>query len=137
MLKKFANSLVASGGKCGVVSCAVVLSASALLAGCSQASFATDNTSARGKDLIGQYGCGTCHTIPGIDTANGRVGPPLAGIADRIFIAGRLQNSPENIAKWIADPQSISPGSAMPNMGVKPEDAREIADYLETLHDEK
>jgi cytochrome c2 len=31
----------------------------------------------RGKDLIKNYGCGACHTIPGIYSARGMVGPPL------------------------------------------------------------
>lgn len=88
---------------------------------------------ANAKALIEHYGCGSCHTIPGIDNADGRVGPPLAGIGDRVFIAGRLQNTIENMTKWIASPQSVDPGNAMPDMGVKPGDAKTIASYLETL----
>lgn len=95
------------------------------------------DVSTHGKALIEQYGCGTCHTIPGIENATGRVGPPLSGIADRIFIAGRLQNNLDNMTKWISDPQSVAPGNAMPNMGITPADARAIATYLATLHEEK
>jgi cytochrome c oxidase assembly factor CtaG/cytochrome c551/c552 len=111
------------------------LAAPAVVLGCSQALAAQDEASA-GKALIGQYGCGTCHTIPGVDDAKGRVGPPLGGIADRVFIAGRLQNSTDNMAKWIEHPQSVSPGSAMPEMGISADNAHEIARYLETLHGE-
>jgi cytochrome c oxidase assembly factor CtaG/cytochrome c551/c552 len=108
---------------------------SAVLLCASPASAAQDDV-ATGKALIGQYGCGTCHTIPGIDNANGRVGPPLSGIADRLFIAGRLQNNVDNLVKWITNPQSVSPGTAMPNMGISRDDAAKIAHYLETLHAE-
>jgi cytochrome c oxidase assembly factor CtaG/cytochrome c551/c552 len=103
----------------------------------SHAKAETGDASAHGKALINQYGCGMCHTIPGIDNATGRVGPPLAGIADRIFIAGRLQNNLDNMTKWISDPQSVAPGNAMPNMGIEPADARAIAAYLATLREEK
>jgi putative membrane protein len=120
---------------------AVCLLPAMSLTGCSEpkseADTSSNQTVARGKALIGKYGCGTCHTIPGIDNATGRVGPPLSGVADRVFIAGMLQNNTENLTKWIRDPQSVVPGNAMPAMGVKPDEARTIAAYLETLHDEK
>ena len=29
------------------------------------------------------FGCGSCHTIPGVDGADGRIGPNLAGIEGR------------------------------------------------------
>jgi putative membrane protein len=113
----------------------------AMLTGCSEPQSEADTSSKRtlehGKALIGKYGCGTCHTIPGVDNATGHVGPPLAGVADRVFIAGMLQNNTENMMKWIRDPQSVVPGNAMPVMGVKPDEAPLIAAYLETLHDEK
>lgn len=107
------------------------------LCGCSVAK-ADDTTdaSAHAKALIGQYGCGTCHTIAGIDNANGRVGPPLSGIGSRVFIAGRLQNNIDNMTKWISAPQSVDPGNAMPNMGINTKDARAIASYLENLRSE-
>jgi cytochrome c2 len=109
----------------------------AFLSGCSVAKAdPADDVSAHAKALIGQYGCGTCHAIPGIDNANGRVGPPLSGIGDRVFIAGRLQNNIDNMTKWISAPQSVDPGNAMPNMGISTTDARAIASYLETLRHE-
>lgn len=91
--------------------------------------------SSHAKALIERYGCGTCHTIPNVDNANGRVGPPLSGIGSRIFIAGRLQNNVDNLAKWISAPQSVDPGNAMPDMGIKTDEARAIASYLETLRE--
>src|SRR5689334_7026469 len=49
-----------------------------------------------GQAVIQYYGCGSCHSIGGIDTARGQVGPPLNGVRDRVYIAGMLPNDPEN-----------------------------------------
>ena len=87
----------------------------------------------RGADLVRHYGCGGCHDIPGIANANGNVGPPLHRIGTRIYIAGFLRNSPENMAFWIQDPQRALPGNAMPRMNISQNDARDIAAFLYTL----
>lgn len=88
---------------------------------------------ARGRDLLTDYGCHTCHTIPGVPNARALVGPPLNGWADRIYIAGALVNSPDNLTAWLMDPQAIEPGTAMPDMGVTEQDALDMAAYLYTL----
>jgi cytochrome c2 len=87
----------------------------------------------RGAEAIRAYGCDACHTIPGIVTANALVGPPLDGWADRRYIAGKLPNEPELLVQWIRYPQAIEPGTAMPNLGVTEQDARDISAYLFTL----
>lgn len=87
----------------------------------------------RGRELIQQHGCGACHTIPGVRGATALVGPPLNGIADRMFLAGQLPNTPDNMKRWIREPQAIEFGTAMPDMGVTEGDARHIAAYLYTL----
>jgi cytochrome c2 len=87
----------------------------------------------RGAKLIAHLGCGTCHSVPGIQHADGRVGPPLGGIADRTIIAGILPNTPENMMAWLRAPQSVVPGNVMPDMGINSHDARDIAAYLYTL----
>ena len=84
----------------------------------------------RGKIAIGRYGCGSCHTVPGIKTARGLVGPPLEGIGQRMYIAGVLSNEPENIVQWIMDPPATDAKTAMPKLGVTERDARDIAEYL-------
>jgi cytochrome c len=84
----------------------------------------------RGGEAIARYGCGDCHTIPGIREATATVGPPLADWRDRAYIAGRMANTPKNLARWIANPQSIEPGTAMPDLEVPPSTARAIAGYL-------
>ena len=87
----------------------------------------------RGWQAIQDYGCGTCHTIPGVPSANATVGPPLTDWADRQFIAGSLANTPNNLVEWIRFPQSIEPGTAMPDMDVSEPVAKDIAAYLYTL----
>jgi cytochrome c len=86
----------------------------------------------RGKAEIQTVGCGACHVIDGISTAQGQVGPSLSGMANRSMVAGVLPNTPDNMIRWIEDPPSISPQTAMPNLGVTPQQARDIAAYLYT-----
>ena len=87
----------------------------------------------RGKAAIAKYGCGGCHTIPGIDGATATVGPPLNNIASRQTLGGHLSNTPDNMKLWIRNPQKIDPKNVMPDMGVTEEDARDISAYLYTL----
>jgi cytochrome c len=84
----------------------------------------------QGKDWIVQYGCGSCHTIGGIPGADAKVGPPLTDFYERDYVAGRLPNTWDNLVKWIQNPQSIEPGTAMPDLGVSETEARDIAAYL-------
>ena len=84
----------------------------------------------RGRAAIARYGCGSCHTIGGVDGAEGQVGPPLDGIAGRTYIAGRLTNTANNLVVWIRDPKSVDEKTAMPDLGVSDADARDIASYL-------
>jgi cytochrome c len=87
----------------------------------------------RGKAVITDADCGACHLIPGVARADGAVGPPLDKIATRGFLAGRLANNPANLVRWIWRPQSIEPGTGMPNMPISEQDARDAAAYLYTL----
>jgi len=80
--------------------------------------------------VMNAFGCGSCHMIPGVSGANGRIGPNLAGIDDRWSIAGRLPNTPENLVRWIMHPQEVAPGTLMPDLGVPERQARDIAAYL-------
>ena len=61
------------------------------------------------------------------------MGPPLIGWSGRVYIDGRLQNTPENLERWILNPHEIDPQSAMPPTGVTPLEARNMAAYLYTL----
>jgi len=88
---------------------------------------------ARGRGAIVAYGCGGCHVIPGVPGASGRVGPPLTDYAARAFVAGALPNEPASLVRWIRDPQGVTPGTAMPDLGVPDSVARHMAAFLYTL----
>jgi putative membrane protein len=88
---------------------------------------------ARGRAATSEMGCGACHVIAGLEGADGRVGPPLAGVRNRAIIGGALPNTPENMMLWIEDPPSIAPNTAMPNLGVSRQQARDIVSYLYSL----
>lgn len=114
---------------------AAALAGALALAGCqggepsARSTVATGNPEL-GRSLIASYGCGSCHTVPGVKGADALVGPPLTHFAKRSYVAGQLSNTPENLARWIQDPQQVEPGTAMPDLGVTAEEARNIAAYL-------
>ena len=87
----------------------------------------------RGEHLVTTYGCTSCHDIPGVNGPKGMVGPPLGKMAVRQYIAGKFVNTPQNMMQWIQNPQRMDPQNAMPNLGVTPNDARDITAYLYTL----
>jgi cytochrome c2 len=89
--------------------------------------------SARGEKDIVRLGCGSCHTIPGIAGAHGRVGPSLEAFAGRSYVAGDLPNQPSNLEHWIQHPHAVHPDTAMPELGVTDTEAREIASFLYSL----
>jgi cytochrome c551/c552 len=111
----------------------VLLSASCVSNDRAQAASITGGNPARGPALIGYYGCGSCHEIPGIRDADGLVGPPLRRIALRAYLAGVLPNTPENMVRWIREPRAVEEHTVMPDMNVTEEDARHIAAFLYTL----
>jgi cytochrome c oxidase subunit II len=93
----------------------------------------TDTLAARGAALFQQPQklCTTCHTVAGVSM--GLVGPNLSHVGSRHMIAaGLLENTPENVARWIQDPSKVKPGALMPTLGVSPDDAKALAAYLES-----
>jgi cytochrome c2 len=86
-----------------------------------------------GRQLIDQYGCTACHIIPGIEGPKGMVGPSLEHVATRPIIATSIPNTPPNVIAYIQNPQLANPQNVMPNLSVKPDEARDIAAYLYTL----
>ena len=71
--------------------------------------------------------------IPGITGSTVHVGPPLDKLAQRRYLAGRLPNTEAHLQQWIRDPQAIKPLTAMPDLGVGADDARDMAAYLLSL----
>jgi cytochrome c2 len=115
---------------------AAVVSAAAVaaLSGCQsnrrQAAALTGGDTQRGLAAIAKYGCGSCHTIAGIGAAHGLTGPPLTGVGSRLYIAGVLSNTPDNMMRWIRNPKEVDQKTAMPALGVTQQDAADIAAFL-------
>ncbi len=83
-----------------------------------------------GTRLLAQFHCGACHVIPGVPAARGTLGPPLAELGRRNYLAGRVPLSRQALVQWIVDPASLVPGTPMPAMGVTPAQAARMADVL-------
>ena len=86
-----------------------------------------------GRQIIAQKDCGACHTIPGVRGARGKVGPSLAGFAQRGYIAGELPNRPTLLVRWLPNAPELVPGTAMPAIPMTERQARDVAAYLYTL----
>lgn len=91
----------------------------------------------RGRILIREYGCGSCHTVPGVPNAIGRVGPPLYAMRTQIYVAGVLPNTPQHMTKWIMDPQDVNPRTVMPDLDVTNRDARDMTAFLYEIEQDR
>ena len=98
-----------------------------------KASAMTGGDPSRAAAAMRRLGCLSCHDVPGIAGATGRVGPPLAHMGARTYIAGVMPNTAENLILWIRWPQGILPKSGMPDMGASEAESRDIAAYLLSL----
>jgi cytochrome c2 len=88
---------------------------------------------AKGKVAIDKYGCTACHLIPGVEGQHGMLAPSLDHVGSRPVIARKLKNEPQAMAAYIENPQASDPANTMPNLGVTPADARDIAAFLSAL----
>lgn len=118
---------------------ALLLTLALLVAGCAGEGLSedpvvpVDGDPDEGREAIIEHGCGSCHTIPGIPGADALVGPPLEAWSGRAFVAGILPNDPDNLARFLADPDEVRPGTAMPDLALTEEDIAAIVAYLFTL----
>lgn len=98
------------------------------------AAFSTaDNLVTRGHDVFVNSACAACHTVDGTEAA-GKVGPDLSDVGSRTTIAaGLVDNTPENMAAWLRDPQSVKPGALMPNLQLNDEDVSALVAFLDSL----
>jgi len=88
---------------------------------------------ARGKEVFGAVACPLCHAVQGTE-ARGQLGPDLTHLAARRTIAaGTLPNTAAALARWIADPQRVKPGTSMPPTPLAPADLQALAAYLGSL----
>lgn len=85
---------------------------------------------AEARAALRRYGCVHCHTIGQVQGANGLVGPPLTNLRERVYIAGMLPNTEENLVRFIIAPTAFRPGSAMPMTGITEPEARAVVQFL-------
>jgi cytochrome c oxidase subunit 2 len=87
----------------------------------------------RGRAVFLGASCIICHTVQGTP-AQGHIGPDLTHVAGRTRIAaGAIDFSRNNLALWITDPQSIKPGTKMPQNKLSADDLQALLDWMETL----
>lgn len=92
-----------------------------------------DPLAARGEEYFLNSACIGCHRVRGTHAA-GTVGPDLTNMGSRRTIAGgTLGNTPENMARWLRDPQGVKPGNLMPDLGLTDEQIDMLVAYLESL----
>jgi len=88
---------------------------------------------AKGAEVFRGKNCVNCHAIAGLMT-KGLVAPDLTHVGSRTTLAaGALDNTPENLARWIMNPQSVKKGALMPDFGLTTEQIKYLTAYLEGL----
>jgi cytochrome c oxidase subunit 2 len=94
----------------------------------------TDSVSfAEGTQAFMRGGCIACHKIRGT-VAQGVIGPDLTHVGSRRRIAGGiLDNTPENMERWIRDSRGVKPGSLMIVPELDDETVSRIVEYLQGL----
>ena len=96
----------------------------------------TDALAEKGGLLFVERGCVACHVVSSIPEAVGTSGPALDGFGDPSrwpLIAGVLANTPSNTKRWLLNPASFKPDTAMLNVGLSDADADAIVAFLRTL----
>jgi cytochrome c oxidase subunit II len=87
----------------------------------------------KGLALFEQMTCVNCHAIKGT-IASATFGPDLTHFASRKQLgAGIVTNTPQNLRRWLHDPQQVKVGAKMPNFKFTDEQVIQLADYIETL----
>jgi len=91
-----------------------------------------DPQAQKGREIFTQSACVGCHTIQGLSA--GVLAPNLTHFGSRkTFAGGLLASTPENLVRWIENPEHVKPGALMPNLGVTGEQSRALAAYLLSL----
>jgi cytochrome c oxidase subunit 2 len=99
----------------------------------------TEGSAAAGAQIFANAPCAICHTVNGVSGFSKQYtgtfkGPNLTHFGSRSTLAGSiLDNTPENLAKWIQDPDKIKPGANMPTLGLQGKDLNDLVAYLESL----
>lgn len=94
---------------------------------------APESLVSRGAQVFANGACITCHAIRGT-AAQARVGPELTHFGSRRSIAANtLTNTPENLRRWLRNPQAVKPGNLMPNLNLSDQDTEALVAYLQSL----
>lgn len=86
-----------------------------------------------GKKLTIAYGCMNCHKIPRLVGNPESIGPSLKNFKSRKFIAGKIENNPKNLIKWLKSPHDVEEKTTMPTFDISTKHARDIAKFLYSL----
>jgi cytochrome c oxidase subunit 2 len=77
--------------------------------------------------------CVNCHAVDGM-AAKGSCAPNLTHLMGRQTLAsGMYPNTPENLGKWVNDPQKLKAGCLMPAFGLSTREQQQIVRYLQSL----
>jgi cytochrome c2 len=90
----------------------------------------------RGRELMDEKGCGSCHAFGGVPPfargaplPEGSAAARAAALApDLRFTRERFQ--PARLSEWLLDPQAVKADTRMPNFGLAPEEAADIVAYI-------
>jgi cytochrome c oxidase subunit 2 len=98
-----------------------------------QQASATVAATQRGAELFRELTCVNCHVIrgavPGLP-----VGPDLTHLATRATLgAGVIDNTPQNLFRWVRNSQQIKAGNLMPAFNLTDDQTSALVSYLETL----
>jgi cytochrome c oxidase subunit II len=103
-----------------------------------------DAAAKRGEGVFVTKSCVGCHAITGhpdrnANVINKKIGPNLTHYNSRSFLAGgALENTPENLARWLRNPEEVKSGNLMSSV-VKPgflseQEVQDLVAYLRTLN---
>jgi cytochrome c oxidase subunit II len=90
----------------------------------------------RGLAVFFEAGCAACHSFDGRirSAGSGFAGPDLFDLRNRSTLGAlTIENTPENLADWIIDPNAFKPGVRMPGHRLEYADLSALLAYLESL----
>ena len=94
---------------------------------------APEGDAAKGAKVFNEHTCVRCHAV-GAPGEQARVAPDLAHLAGRSTLgAGVLANTPDNLGRWLRDPQGVKPGCHMPDLQLTDDEVGALVAYFETL----
>ena len=86
----------------------------------------------KGKEIFTTSACVGCHTIQGM--SGGVMAPDLTHFGSRkTFASALLPSTPDNLARWVENPEHLKPGALMPNLGIRSDQSLAVAAYLLSL----